>query len=167
MTARRSAAFASTAVAIAVVASVATSGWAETAGPSKQTASLTATPTTSRATARERPRGVVEDCSTTPGWGRRDEFTSRQNLIVGPLALERAGVMLGYADHVGGNKLFVYVRGGHRVTIELSRRTRENVGLIFGPYPDNDASLRTARRVVRFIACRRGELSEPRFEGGP
>jgi hypothetical protein len=75
--------------------------------------------------------------------------------------------MLGYADHVGGNKLFVYVRGGHRVTIELSRRTRENVGLVFGPYPDNDASLRTARRVVRFIACRRGELSEPRFDGWP
>jgi hypothetical protein len=154
-------------MAIAVAASLATSGWAETAGPSKQTASLTTTPTTSRATARERPRGVVEDCSTTPGWGRRDEFTSRQNLIVGPLALRSAGVMLEYADNVGGNKLFVHVRGGHRATIELSPSTREDAGLVFGPYPNNDASLGTARRVVRFIACRRGERSEPRFDGWP
>jgi hypothetical protein len=147
MTARLRAAIACAAVATTAAVALATSGQAETVT--------------------ERPRGVVEDCSTTPGWGRRDEFTSRQNLIVGPLALERAGVMLEYADNVGGNKLFVYVRGGHRVTIELSPRTRANVGLVFGPYPDNDASLRNARRVVRFIACRRGELSDPRFDGWP
>jgi hypothetical protein len=167
MTARRYPAVASTAVAIAVVASLAASGWAETAGPLTQTASPTATPMTSRATARERPRGVVEDCSTTPGWGRSDEFTNRLNLVVGPLALRRAGVMLEYAEHVGGNKLFVFARGGHRVTLELSRRTRRDAGLVFGPYPDNDASLLNARRVVTFIACRRGELSEPRFDGWP
>jgi hypothetical protein len=167
MAARRATAIACIAVAMAVAVSLATSGRAETAGPTEHSAPPSATPTASLPAARERPRGVVEDCSTTPGWGRRDEFTSRQNLIVGPLALERAGVMLEYADNVGGNKLFVYVKGGHRVTIELSPRTRANVGLVFGPYPDNDASLHTARRVVRFIACRRGELSEPRFDGWP
>ena len=134
-------AIASTASAVIVAAVL-----AETAGPSPQ---------------RERPRGAVEDCSTTPGWGRRDEFTTRQNLIVGPLAVERAVPMLAYAHNVGGNKVFVYVRGGHRVTIELSPRTHENVGLVFGP------SSRTTRRVVTFIACRRGELPAGRFDGWP
>lgn len=118
-------------------------------------------------TTRERPRGAVEDCSTTPGWGRRDEFTSGQNLIVGPLAVERAVPMLAYAETVDGNKIFVYVRGGHRVTLELSKRTRENVGLVFGRYPDNDASFSTARRIVTLIACRRGELPAGRFDGWP
>lgn len=165
MTARRGTAVASTAVATIVAVVLATSGRADTADPSRQTATPTATPIASRAAARERPRGVVEDCSTTPEWGRRDEFTSRWNLVVGPLALEGAGVMLGYAESVGGNKLFVYVRGGHRVTLELSRRIRKDVGLAFGKR--TVWGLRGARRVVTFIACRRGELSDPRFDGWP
>jgi hypothetical protein len=164
MTAGRSTAIASTAVATAVAVVLATSSRAETAGPSKQTATPSATPTASRPAARERPRGVVEDCSTTPGWGRSDEFTSRWNLVVGPLALRRAGVMLEYSERVGGNKLFVHVRGGHRVTVELSRPTRMDVGLAFGK--PTVWGLRGARRVVTFIACRRGELSG-RFDGWP
>ena len=76
-------------------------------------------------TAESRPRGAVEDCSTTPGWGRRDEFTSRQNLVVGPFAVER-GKVLGYSPKIGGEKLFVYVRGGHRATVELPYRTRKD-----------------------------------------
>jgi hypothetical protein len=109
-----------------------------------------------------RPRGAVENCSTTPGWGRRDDFTSRQNLIVGPLALERAGTVLAYAANVGGNKLFVYVRGGHRVTLELPFRTRRD-GLKFGPHRGGSVP---TRRVVTFIACRRGERTG-RFDGWP
>jgi hypothetical protein len=109
-----------------------------------------------------RPHGAVEDCSTTPGWGRRDEFTSRRNLIVGPLAIERAGDVLAYAENVGGNKLFVYVKGGHRVTLELSYRTRRD-GLVFGPHRGGSVP---TRRVVTFIACRRGELVG-RFDGWP
>ena len=73
--------------------------------------------------------------------------------------------MLGYAEHVGGNKLFVHVRGAHRVTLELSPRTRKNVGFAFGK--PTVWGLRGARRVVTFIACRRGELPEPRFDGWP
>jgi len=163
MTARHCTAIASTAVATIVAVALATSDRAETADPSRQTATPTATPTTSDSGSRERPRGAVEDCSTSPGWGRRDEFTSRQNLIVGPLALERAGVVLAYGEDVGGNKLFVYVRGGHRVTLELSHRTRKD-GLVFGPHRGGSVP---ARRVVTFIACRRGELSDPRFDGWP
>lgn len=116
--------------------------------------------------AAERPRGAVEDCSTTPGWGSSGAFTSRWNLVVGPLALKGAGVMLGYAEQVGGNKLFVFVKGGHRVTLELSRQTRRGAGLGFGRFPSADVRLRDTRRVVTFIACRRGELSGL-FDGWP
>ena len=116
--------------------------------------------------AESRPRGAVEDCSTTPGWGRRDEFTSRQNLIVGPLAVERARNVLGYAPDVGGNKVFVYVKGGHRATVELPYRTRRD-GLKFGPHVRGSVP---TRRVVSFIACRRGELTNrfgAQFDGWP
>jgi hypothetical protein len=146
MTARGGIAIVSTVVAMAVAATVVAS--------------------TSAETARERPRGVVEDCSTAPGWpgGSAREFTSRWNRVVGPLALEGAGVMLAYADSAGGNKLLVHVRGGHRVTLELSRQTRMDVGFAFGaPLGATRASkwnLRNTRRVVTFRACQRGERSE-------
>jgi hypothetical protein len=87
------------------------------------------------------------------------EFTLRRNLVVGPLAILRAGDTLGYVDTVDGigDKLFVLVKGGHRVTLELSRSTRRGAGLGFGPYPDGEVRLRDTRRVVAFIACQRGE----------
>jgi hypothetical protein len=129
-----------------------TSGPAETAGP--------------RVAERERPRGVVEDCSTTPGWGRRDEFTRRKNLVVGPLAIERGAVVWEYNKEVGGDKLFVYVRGGHSVTLELSPETRRNAGLVFGRFSNANVRLDDARRVVRFIGCQRGERTG-RFDGWP
>jgi len=134
-------AIAGTLVAAAVAVGLATWGGAVTAAPAEA--------------ARERPRGAVEDCSTTPGRVRR--FTSPQNLIVGPLAIERAGNVLYYSERVGGNKVAMYVRRGHRVTLELSYRTRKD-GLKFGPH--RRGSIPT-RRVVTFIACQRGELSDP------
>ena len=161
MTARCATAIACLALAAFIGASLATAGRAERVDHERIEAVVGLA--ASRVAARERPHGAVEDCSTTPGWGRRDEFTSPQNLIVGPLAIERAGVVLGYAEHVGGNKLFVYVRGGHRVTLELSHRTRKD-GLVFGPHRGGAVP---TRRVVTFIACRRGELSDPRFDGWP
>jgi hypothetical protein len=118
---------------------------------------------TSAETARERPRGALEDCSTAAGWpaGSTREFTGRRNLVVGPLALAGAGVMFGYAESVGGNRLGVHVRGGHRVTLELSRQTRMHVGFAFGsPRGATRASkwnLHNTRRVVTFSACQRDE----------
>jgi len=99
----------------------------------------------------------------SPGWGRRDEFTSRHNLIVGPFALERARPMLGYAPDVRGNKIFVYAKGGHRVTLELSPAMQHDVGFAFGP----GSGFRNWRRVVSFVACQRGELTPGRFDGWP
>lgn len=79
----------------------------------------------------------------------------------------RPGYLWEYNEQVGGDKLFVYVKGGHRVTIELSSRTRENVGLVFGHFSNPNVRLPDARRVVRLIACRRGELPPGRFDGWP
>jgi hypothetical protein len=121
---------------------------------------------TSAGTTRERPRGAVETCSTSEGWpaGNVRVFSSRANRIVGPLALEGAGVTLGYAESVSGNKLLVHVRGGHRVTLELSHQTRAGVGLAFGsPLKATKASkwsLRNTRRVVTFVACQTNEDAE-------
>ena len=107
---------------------------------------------------REPPRGAVEDCSRISGFGQSlRDLTDPRNLVVGPLAVLRAGRVLPYAGSVDGNKVVVVVTGGHRVTVELSRRTRRDVGLVFGPYPDGEVTLREARRVVTFVACRRGE----------
>lgn len=150
VSARRGTVIVSTAVAAAVAVVVTTvPAWATTA-----------------TTSRERPRGAVEDCSTAPGWGRRDEFTRRANLVVGPLALRNATPMLAYAPTVSGNKVILSVKGGHRVTLELSRHTRLNTGLGFGPYPEGEVRFRDTRRIVTFIACRRGERTG-RFDGWP
>jgi hypothetical protein len=87
------------------------------------------------------------------------EFGLERNLVVGPVAILHAGRTLGYigTDDGIGNKLFVLVRGGHRVTLELSPKTRRTAGLAFGP-PGGEARLTDTRRVVSFVACLRGEL---------
>lgn len=157
MTARRGIAIASTVVAMAVTVALAASGRAETAAPAKQTATPAATPATSSAAARERPRGVVQDCSRISGVGARRDFWIRSSLVVEPLALLHAGGTLAYDPRYGGNKLFVVVRGAHRLTLELSPRTRRDAGLVFGKFRNANVRLDESRRVVTFIACRRGE----------
>src|SRR6266545_2419408 len=131
MTARRGSMIATTAVATAVAVALAASGRADPADPSKQTATPTAMPTSSSGAAQERPRGAVEDCSGISGFGESlRDFTLPRNLVLGPLALLRAGRTLEYvgSDDGIGNKLFVVVKGGRRVTLELSRRTRRGAG---------------------------------------
>ena len=141
MTAWSGSAIVTTAAAVVLATTLAASGRADIADPVK------------------RPRGAVEDCSRISGFGASlRAFTRPRNLVVGPLAVLRAGRMLEYAPNVGGDKLFVVVRGSHRVTLELSPRTRVDAGLGFVPPRDPfDWTLRNARRVVTFVACRRGE----------
>ena len=116
----------------------------------------------------KRPRGVVEDCSRISGFGGNlDDFSLRRNLVVGPLAILRAGRTLAYVDAAGGNKLFVLVKGGHRVTIELPPSARRSAGLVFGRFPNGNVRLRDARRVVTFVACRRGQLADPHLDSWP
>ncbi len=166
MTALRRTAIVSTAVAMAVAVALATSGRAETADPAKQTATPKETLATSRPAARERPRGAVEDCSTQSGASFPGAFTNRRNLVVGPLALIGAGgtpVFVG--GSFGGQKFPLLVKAGHRVTVELSRRTRLGAGLAYGPLPQGKVRLRDAHRVVTFIACRRDERSLSSADG--
>lgn len=108
------------------------------------------------------------DCSGISGFGENlRDFRQRRNLAVGPLVLRQAGVMLPWSET--GQKLFVEVKGGHRVTLELTRRTRRHAGLGFvAPREPFQWTVRNARRVVTFIACRRGERrATGRPDAGP
>jgi hypothetical protein len=119
-----------------------------------------------RATVADRSRGVVEDCSTRSEARFPGAFTNRrENLVVGPLALIGAGGSP--ALYRGGNKFPLLVRAGHRVTVELSARTRRVAGLAYGPLPEGQVRLRYTHRVVTFIACRRGEHSGSSADGRP
>ena len=142
MTARRWTTIAGAAFATAVAAALAASGQAETADPLSQT----------------RPRGIVADCSKGSGIGRGSlsEFGSRWNLVVGPLAMSGGAANPGYySESFGGNKFPLYVRSGHRVTVEVSRGARPGAGLAYGQLPRK----RDGYRVITFISCRRGEFS--------
>ncbi len=110
----------------------------------------------------QRPTGVVEDCASQHGVGAGlREFSNRWNLVVGPLAISHAGTPPGYySESVGGNKFPVFVKGGHRVTLELSRQTRRGAALAYGPFPRGLRDYRDARRVVTFVACGRDERSD-------
>ena len=148
--------------AIAVTVTVVGSAGARTADSLGQTALPRATSFTAAASSQQSPRGALENCLTTRGpGGSLDDFTLSKNLVVGPFALLHAGRTLDYDPGTGGNKVFVLVKGGHRVTLELPRQTRPHVGLAFGKFPTANVTLRGARRVVTFIACRRGESLTP------
>jgi len=171
MTARRGTALAITAMATTGAVVLAASSGAESAGLSKQTAAPMAAPTAARAATRERPRGVVEDCSTRSKASFPGGFSNPRNLLVGPLVLIGAGGMPAFGlssdRRDGGNKFPLLVRVGHRVTVELSRHTRKVAGLAYGPLPEGEVHLRAAHRVVTFIACRRGEHSGSSADGRP
>ena len=154
MTIRRGSAIASGAVAMALAVTVATSGLAETAEQGG-----------------ERPRGAVRSCATQSGAKFPGAFTSRRNLVVGPLALIGAGGTPSFVWNSGGTEGFqkfpLLVRNGHRVTVELSRSARRDAGLAYGPLPRGETYLRDTYRVVTFIACRRGQRSWSSADGRP
>lgn len=154
MTARLAAAIACVAVAMAVAALVTNSALADTA---KQGRGL--------------PRGAVESCARQSGATFPGAFTSRRNLVVGPLALIGAGGTPRFVWDSTGNEGFqkfpLLVRSGHRVTVELSPRTRRGAGLAYGPLPQGETHLRDTHRVVTFIACRGAEPSASRADRRP
>jgi hypothetical protein len=145
MTVRSCTAIASIAVGTAVAAALAASGGAETAAP----------------------RGVVEDCSTQSLARFPGAFSNPRNLVVGPLVLTGARGTPAFSSTFGGNKFPLLVRAGHRVTVELSRRTRRVAGLAYGPLPQGEVRLRDAHRVVTFVACRSDHDSQSDADGRP
>jgi hypothetical protein len=66
----------------------------------------------------------------------------------------------------GFQKFPLLVRENHRVTVELSQRTRRGAGLAYGPLPQGEVHLRETHRVVTFIACRSGH-SASKADGQP
>jgi hypothetical protein len=99
------------------------------------------------------PRGVVANCSTASFADFPGAFTNPRNLVVGPLVMTGARGNAGWASVFHGNKFPLLVRNGHRITLELSARTRRFAGLAYGPLPQGETQLRDTHRVVRFIAC--------------
>jgi hypothetical protein len=171
MNARRWTEIVSTAMAAGAVAILAASVRTESAGASRETGTPAARPAMSGVTVRERPRGVVEDCSTRSAAPFPGAFTNPRNLIVGPLALIGAGGTPSIASNSTGTEVFqkfpLLVRNGHRVTVELAPNTRRGAGLAYGPLPEGETVLRDTHRVVTFIACRHGQHSGSSADGQP
>jgi hypothetical protein len=110
----------------------------------------------------DRPTGVVETCSGQSGASFPHAFTSRDNLVVGPLALIGAGrpTDAQTVHRFGGNKFPAVVAAGHRVTIELTRGTRRFASLGWGPLPQGARlTARDGHRVVTFRSCGRDDAA--------
>jgi hypothetical protein len=154
MTARRGVLIVSTTVATALVPLLTGSAWGDAVEQG-----------------RERPRGAVESCATRSEASFPGAFTNARNLVVGPLALMGAGGTPSAVSNSTGTEVFqkfpLLVRNGHRVTVELSRRTRRAAGLAYGRLPEGETYLRDTHRVVTFMACRLGERSGSSADGRP
>jgi hypothetical protein len=142
----------------------------ETDSRRPQAAVGTPTGASARGAVKERPRGVVEDCSTRSEAGvPGGDFSDPRNLVVGPLVL--VGDRYTPASTVrefGGNNFAALVTAGHRVTVVLSRRTRRVAALGYGPHSQralSELSPRDGYRVVTFIACRAAERAGSTADG--
>jgi len=114
---------------------------------------------------RPRPhRAALATCANQSGADFSGVYASPRNLIVGPLVLVGAAgtpqFVWNSVGTEGFEKFQALVREGHRVTVELSRRTRRaGAGLAYGPLPQGETFLRDTHRVVTFVACRHGSVS--------
>ena len=105
------------------------------------------------------PRGVVLDCSTQSsvgGGAPGGTFRAARNLVIGPLAMTGAAQKpAGYSPDFRGNKFPLYMRGGHRVTLQVAPRT-VGAKLIYGQ--------QGASRVFTFISCGREAFRRNPYE---
>ena len=109
----------------------------------------------------DRPLGVRVGCDSQSGAGFPGAYSSRRNLVVGPLALIGAATLTDEAtarEH-GGNKFPLVVRAGHTVTVSVPDRHRATAGLT---YSTGLGSLR--RHTITFTACPPGR-SQSRADG--
>ncbi len=112
------------------------------------------------------PAGARETCSTRSMAEFPRAFTSRRNLVVGPLSMIGAGAFTTpeTVREFGGNKFPLLVRAGHRVTVEVKARS---AALGYGPLPDGKVRVADGHRAVTFVACRRNEASGSDADGAP
>ena len=108
--------------------------------------------------AAQRPVGAAASCTHQSLAQFPHAFSSADNLVVGPFVLVGGG-RLTTADTVrrfGGNKFPALVAAGHRVTVELTHRTRRFASLGYGPLPQNrELGTADGHRVVTFRSCDR------------
>ena len=158
---------AATALAFAAIAANAGCGGSERSDPVPEArAEAAASVAASERTPSRRPRAVVEDCSTRSMADFPGAFADSGNVVAAPLVW--VGAAYTPPDVVrkfGGNKFMLLVANGHRVTLQLSRRTRRVAALAYGPLPQGEVRHRDAHRAVTFIACRHGEPSGSSIDG--
>ena len=111
------------------------------------------------------PIGAVENCSTQSGASFPGAFSDAHNLVIGPLVMIGARGTPAFTSSVHGQKFPLLVRNGHRVALELTRRTRRFAALGYGPLPQGDVGVRDGHRIVTFIACGRGQGSASDVDG--
>ena len=87
-------------------------------------------------------------------------FTSPRNLVVGPLALQGAGVRTppSVVREFGGNKFPALVKAGHTVTVEIVGAARKIAALTHG---ERHAD------AITFVACRPDQRSGSHADGEP
>jgi hypothetical protein len=101
------------------------------------------------------PTGVVETCAHQSGARFPRGFTSRDNLVVGPLAMigGRRFTDAATVRKFGGNKFPLLVAAGHRVTIALTPGTRRFASLAYGSHS------RVGHGVMTFRSCGRDDAA--------
>lgn len=103
----------------------------------------------------ERPQGVVVGCRSQSEYDFADAYTNPDNIVVGPLVITNAV----YTEpetirEFGGDKIFVLVQPGHRVTLALSQETYRIASLGYGPMPQEvELTSQDGHRVVTFRPC--------------
>jgi hypothetical protein len=157
------------ATAATAAATLAACGGSQTNATAPQSRVRATAKTTAQRAAYERPRGVVEDCSTRSEATFPAAFTDPRNVVVGPLVLVgAASTPPTTVRRFGGNKFPALVRAGHRVTVVLSPSTRGVAGLGYGPLPRGvELSPRDGHAAVTFIACDRHVRSGSAADGQP
>lgn len=102
-----------------------------------------------------RPQGVVVGCRSQAGYDFGDAYTNPDNIVVGPLVITNAV----YTEpetirEFGGDKIFVLLQPGHRVTLALSQQTYRVASLGYGPLPQEvELTPQDGHRVVTFTPC--------------
>jgi hypothetical protein len=149
-----------TALALAAAAGAAGCGGSDAPAPDRRAEPPDATFAVADGAPAVRPRAVVEDCSTRSEADFPGAFADSGNVVLGPLVL--VGAAYTPPDVVrefGGNKFPLLVAAGHRVTLQLTRRTHRVAGLGYGPLPQGEVGLRDSHRAVTFKACGHREPS--------
>jgi hypothetical protein len=101
------------------------------------------------------PTGVIETCAHQSGASFPHAFTSRNNLVAGPLAMigGRTFTDPQTVRRFEGNKFPLLVAAGHRVTIALTPGSHHFASLAYGSHS------RAGHRVMTFRACNRDEAA--------